>query len=274
MKMKKYVKVTFSGLAPESLEVLSAALSIQTDLGTEEVDSATLNAYFEEADLDLKAIEELSTQFKAGIEIKSFYEENWNAQWESTITPIQVRDFCIIRASFHEAPNEVEYDIVITPKMSFGTGHHATTYQILDKMESIDFKRKRVLDFGTGTGVLGILAKKMGANEVVAIDNDHWSIENAAECAQENGVEWMLIQGSLGDAPEGEYEVILANINLHILMKYADRLLLQLTKGGDLLISGILMSDVLEIKECFEEHGGKLKSQTEKEGWVMMHWSK
>lgn len=274
MEMRKYIKVTFSALKEGVLDILSAVVSVYTELGVEEVNTSTLNVYFEEQDFNEELIKEVAIQFDAVIQINYFHEENWNAQWEATITPIRVGDFCIIRASFHERPQDIAYDIVITPKMSFGTGHHATTYQMLKQMEFIDFKDKRVLDFGTGTGVLGILAAKMGAQEVVAIDNDSWSIENAAECALENKINWTLIQGSLEEAPDGIYDVILANINLHILMKYAKTLLDHLVVGGDLLISGLLTSDIQELSEYFEEVDGILKKITDKEGWVMMHWSK
>src|SRR6187399_2793810 len=113
--------------------------------------------------------------------------QNWNAKWESSFEPIIVKDFAAIRAGFHNSIKNVKHEIIITPKMSFGTGHHATTYMMIEQMEGLDLMNKAVVDFGTGTGVLAILAEKMGASTIDAIDNDDWSIENAAENIAANG---------------------------------------------------------------------------------------
>ena len=113
-------------------------------------------------------------------------EANWNQVWESNFDPVIVDDFVAIRADFHEPVKGVSLEIIITPKMSFGTGHHATTYMMIEQMRELDFTGKSVFDFGTGTGVLAILAEKLGANKVIAVDNDEWSIENAEENFEKN----------------------------------------------------------------------------------------
>ncbi len=113
-------------------------------------------------------------------------ETNWNQVWESNFDPVIVDDFVAVRAHFHEPIKNVQHEIVITPKMSFGTGHHATTYMMMQQMRELDFAGKNVFDFGTGTGVLAILAEKLGAQKVIAIDNDDWSIENADENVKRN----------------------------------------------------------------------------------------
>ena len=124
--------------------------------------------------------------FQIGFSETTIEETNWNQVWESSFEPVVVDDFVAVRADFHEPIKGIKHEIVITPKMSFGTGHHATTYMMLEQMGKLDFKDKRVLDFGTGTGVLAILAEKMGAKKIIAIDNDEWSIENANENIKRN----------------------------------------------------------------------------------------
>lgn len=274
MKVKQYKKVTFSGIPEESKELLMTEVSFLTELGVEEVDGSTISTYFEDKDYSEEAIQLLSEKYQSQVEITSFIEENWNAKWEASITPIEVGNFCTIRASFHETPEDTQYDIIITPKMSFGTGHHATTYQVIEQMQQIEFSGTTVLDFGTGTGVLGILAAKMGAKDVVAIDNDEWSIDNAAENALKNQVNWTLLQGSMEVAPDKSYDVILANINLHILKAYAHDLYKSLCVDGDLLISGILATDIEELSATFEVEGFKHHFTSLKDNWVMMHWKK
>lgn len=274
MEVKQYKKVTFKGIPEDHKDLLMAEINFLTDLGIEEVDYSTIRTYFEEDNFSAETIQEVSDKYNALFEIESVVEENWNAQWEASITPIQVGEFCTIRASFHEKPENIQHDIIITPKMSFGTGHHATTFQVIEQMQQIDFRDTTVLDFGTGTGVLGILAAKMGAKDIVAIDNDHWSIDNAAENAVENQVDWTLLQGSMEVAPEKEYHVILANVNLHILKAYASDLYKNLVTGGDIIISGILATDIEELTVSFEAEGFKHYFTSVKDNWVMMHWKK
>ncbi|MEO6188596.1 MAG: 50S ribosomal protein L11 methyltransferase, partial [Ginsengibacter sp.] len=179
--MKKFIKVSFQLSSSGEAEILVANLS---EIGfyafDEEGVNATrheilLNAYINEADFSEKKIHELlgpGSQYSTEVLI----EQNWNEEWESGFQPVCINSFAGIRASFHEPLKNVTHEIVITPKMSFGTGHHATTFLMVEQMEAIQFTNKTVIDFGTGTGVLAILAEKCGAAKVLAIDNDIWSI--------------------------------------------------------------------------------------------------
>ena len=170
--------------------------------------------------------------------------QNWNAVWEESFEAVTVPGFCTVRAAFHEANPDSPHDIIITPKMSFGTGHHATTRLMMQAMRDMDFAGKRVLDFGTGTGILAILAKKLGAAEVFALDNDEWSVENTAENIAANGAaDISILQGSLEEAGGYEFDAILANINRHILLQYMPGMRSLLKEGGTLLLSGILSDD-------------------------------
>ncbi len=174
-------------------------------------------------------------------------ETNWNKLWESNFEPVTVAGFCAIRADFHAAIKNTEYEIIITPKMSFGTGHHATTYMMIEQMKTIDCKDKNIFDFGTGTGVLAILAEKLGAFAVTAIDNDTWSIENAAENIARNNCTKINLYNS-EKIPSGLlFDIILANINRNIILDNLDYLYNQLKPGGTLLLSGLLAEDETDI---------------------------
>ncbi len=199
---------------------------------------------------------------------------NWNAVWEANFQPVQIDDFCYLRADFHPANQQCLHEIVITPKMSFGTGHHATTYMMIRAMKNISFENKHVLDFGTGTGILSILAKKMGAAYVAAIDNDQWSIANAEENIRKNdaiGVK-LFMQGN----PELHqmFDVILANINRNIITSNFDVLVNQLRRNGVLLLSGLLNDDVDIIIVHANKHDLKVQHRDMKENWVCLQFSR
>jgi ribosomal protein L11 methyltransferase len=182
--------------------------------------------------------------------ITSIPEQNWNAVWESNFEPVVVDDFCAVRADFHQPIKNVQHEIIITPKMSFGTGHHATTYMMIEQMSNIDFTKKRVFDFGTGTGILAILAQKLGAASITASDNDEWSIENAEENFQKNDVHSIILYRSSA-IPKDSFDIILANINRNVLSEYASALVNILSPNGVLLVSGILKEDEKIIVAAF-----------------------
>ena len=161
----------------------------------------------------------------------------------------------------------VKHEIIITPKMSFGTGHHATTYMMIRQMQNIDFTNKTVFDFGTGTGILAILAKKLGASSVTAIDVDEWSIKNAEENFEKNDVTGInLYQSSL--LPEEQFNIVLANINRNVLIQYASRLVNILLPKGILLVSGLLAEDEEAIVEVFNKL--KLIRHEQKQNWISL----
>jgi len=169
--------------------------------------------------------------------------ENWNAQWESSFEPIIVNDFVAIRARFHQPVQTVRHEIIITPKMSFGTGHHATTYMMIEQMAALDFKDKAVLDFGTGTAVLSILAEKMGSADIDAIDNDDWSIENSTENIAANNCTKIKLHKAETISTKENYDIILANINLNVIQANLDAITSACKKGTVILLSGFLKAD-------------------------------
>jgi ribosomal protein L11 methyltransferase len=202
-------------------------------------------------------------------EWKTIEEKNWNEEWERNFRPVKVMDFCAIRADFHEAVQGVEHEIVITPKMSFGTGHHATTYMMIAQMQHMDFPGQKVFDFGTGTGILAILAERLGAASVTAIDVDEWSIENATENCERNHCRQISVSRS-SEIPEQQFDIILANINRNVLLQYAEPLSAALGTGGLLLLSGILAADENDIAAAFTSRGFALSTKSERENWVSL----
>lgn len=224
-------------------EILIARLSEAGCEAFEETDEL-LHAFLPADSYDAEIIARIARESEAELTSLLIAPENWNATWEAGFRPVSVPGFCTVRAAFHEPDPDIPYDIIITPKMSFGTGHHATTRLMMQAMSGMDFAARRVLDFGTGTGILAILAKKLGAAKVLAVDNDTWSVENAAENAVANGTsEIQIIQGSLEAAGTTLCDIILANINRHILLQYMSQLSMLLKQGGQLLLSGILTTD-------------------------------
>lgn len=196
--------------------------------------------------------------------------KNWNEEWESSFEVIKVDDFCSIRAPFHSPSSNTQFDIVILPKMSFGTGHHPTTFSMVKAMRDLNFKGKKVLDMGSGTGVLGILAGKLGASEVSAIDIEEWSVENAKENAKENGVQMEVLLGGKEQIPKKNYDIVLANINRNILMDQAVNYSAVLQSGGSLLLSGFMKEDVEMLLKTFENVGFRLLKEWQKELWICL----
>ncbi|MDP2423011.1 MAG: 50S ribosomal protein L11 methyltransferase [Bacteroidales bacterium] len=231
-------------------------------------------AYIEPAKLNLPALEVIiaSTGDEATLEsINNLPEQNWNILWESNYEPVVVDEQCIIRAPFHQAPAGILYDIVIQPKMSFGTAHHATTQLMIRTLLGADFKGKSVLDMGSGTGVLAILAAMKGAATVVAIDNDEWAFENALENCQRN--EATNVQVILGDAkaiPDKKFDVILANINRNVLLNDLKAYDNHLTSQGMVMLSGFYEDDAEMIISEALRFDWELKSKQVMENWVAL----
>ncbi|MEM9529172.1 MAG: 50S ribosomal protein L11 methyltransferase, partial [Bacteroidota bacterium] len=172
-------------------------------------------------------------------------DKNWNEEWERQFTPINIGSRLRIRADFHDPDPTVERELIITPKMAFGTGHHATTHMMCELLLEHSLSGVKVLDYGSGTGVLAILAKQLGAGPVDAVDIESWSAENTQENAARNGVTLnQVIHGELKDVPLGvAYDLILANINRNVILATAESLYDRLRLGGTILFSGILAQD-------------------------------
>lgn len=200
-------------------------------------------------------------------------DTNWNAVWESQFDPILLAGKCYIRAPFHERREDVEHEIVIMPKMSFGTGHHATTSLMLERIMELDLTGKTGLDMGSGTGVLAILAAMRGAARVDAIDIDRWAYENCLENIRMNGVEDRIsvFEGDASLLTEpSKYDFILANINRNILLADMPGYVRALKPGGTILFSGFLEVDIPVIRRRTEELGLRPGVSMLKEGWALV----
>ena len=186
---------------------------------------------------------------------------------------IVIDDFVSIRADFHNPVAGVEHEIVITPKMSFGTGHHATTYMMVQQMREIDFEEKNVFDFGTGTGVLAILAEKLKAKEIIAVDNDEWSISNAAENIERNGGVAIRLEEANTIKGENQFDIILANINRNVIIENFPVMVDRLAPGGVLLLSGLLLEDEPAIVQCAKKTALLLTKRTTKDNWISLRFN-
>jgi ribosomal protein L11 methyltransferase len=270
--MVKYIQIGFQNISTTQSEVLIAQLNEIGFDGFEETENE-LNAFIKSADFNETAVKEIANNLGCIFTQSIIEETNWNAVWESNFSPVIVDDFVGIRAYFHEPIAGVENEIIITPKMSFGTGHHATTHLMMQQMREIDFADKTVFDFGTGTGVLAILAEKLGAAKVLAIDNDDWSIENAAENISRNNCSRIQLQKAESAAGEGVYDIILANINKNVILDNMASLANQLQKGSILLLSGLLADDEADIKEAASAHQLQFQKTVIRNGWICMQFS-
>lgn len=210
--------------------------------------------------------------FKISFQVKEIEQENWNATWESNFNPIQVDNKCIVRAPFHEKPN-VEFDIVIEPKMSFGTGHHETTHMMLQHILDHDFEGKSVLDMGSGTGVLAILTALKGANSIDAIDIDHWCYLNAKENITRNNSEHInIFEGDVNLLTDQKYDVIIANINRNILLADIPKYAKCLNANGILFLSGFYVEDIPLISSKCNEVKLKFEKNLKKNNWVAVKY--
>jgi ribosomal protein L11 methyltransferase len=203
-------------------------------------------------------------------------EKNWNEEWEKNyFKPINVDNKCIIHSTFHTDYPEAEYEIIIDPKMAFGTGHHATTSQMVSGTLGMDLKGKSVLDMGCGTGVLAMLASMKGAEPILAIDIDSWSYDNTLENMSINNID--NIEVKCGDASlltEGEFDVILANINRNILLNDMPTYVARLNKGGELLMSGFYSEDLHLIQNKAKELGLTYAYHKVKDDWTVVNFYK
>ena len=200
--------------------------------------------------------------------IRHIEKQNWNARWEKGFSPIKVGADCQVRAPFHKA-EAVTFDIVIEPKMSFGTGHHETTYLMLENLLGMDVAGMSVLDMGCGTGVLAILAAMKGAKTVDAIDVDPWSYTNTLENVERNNqLQIRVLQGDAGVLEEDAYNLILANINKNILLEDIPLYAKSLTHNGVLLVSGFYLDDLVDISEICAGVNLKFEKNRQKNDWI------
>lgn len=272
MGMNKYTQLEFRNISGEQSDLLIALLNEIGFDGFEEEEN-NLKAFIPKNKFDKLILQKTIEPFHISFSETTIEETNWNQVWESSFEPVVVDDFVAVRAHFHQPVIGVEHEIVITPKMSFGTGHHATTYMMLEQMRAADFKNKRVFDFGTGTGVLAILAEKSGAKKIIAIDNDESSIENANENIRRNNCTAIDLKLSNTANTESMFDIILANINKNVILENLEFLKMQLLPGGVLFISGLLATDQQEILSECNKKGLKFDAKTERHNWLFIKLS-
>lgn len=196
-------------------------------------------------------------------------DQDWNATWEASYEPVIINEFCRIRAPFHKVEGSYKYDLIIEPKMSFGTAHHETTSQIIELMLQSDFTGLNLLDMGSGTGVLAILAKKLGSATTVAIDNDEWAYRNALDNIRLNDENDIVVE--LGDATslnDRQFDVILANINRNILLRDMKEYVKCLVDGGKIFFSGFYEEDLVLITKEAERLGLTYSNHVTKNNWT------
>ena len=271
--MNNYLEFNFniSPLQPWNEILMAELIEIGFDSFTEEHNG--ILAYIQKDLFDDKQLQEINMFSNEAVEISYTYQEmpniNWNEEWEKNFEPINVEDQVSIRAEFHSNQN-LPHEIIIQPKMSFGTGHHATTYLMIQQMLDMDFENKTVLDMGCGTSVLAIFAKQKGAGKTVAIDIDEWSVENSKENAARNNVELEISQGTADNLGAENFDIILANINRNILISDIPTYVSVLNNVGQLLLSGLCFFDVDDILEVCNEHKLTLKRKLQREEWVSL----
>ncbi|MFN0037536.1 MAG: 50S ribosomal protein L11 methyltransferase, partial [Saprospiraceae bacterium] len=256
---------------PETAELLVAFLS-DSPFDTFEESTHGLNAYAP-ATAPAEKIEaqllDLQSQFDFAWQHELILGQNWNKLWESNFHPVVVGDFCAVRADFHEPIAGVKWELVINPKMAFGTGHHETTWQCIAAIEHLPLAGARVLDYGCGTGILAILASKQGASEVEAVDIEEESYRNTLENAAANGAQNVTARlGTLAAVQGRDFDGILANINRHVILESLPALSNLLKPKGWLLISGILLSDEAIVTEAAEAAGFSKKEMKSRGNWL------
>lgn len=237
-----------------------------------------INAYVRK-DLDDEEGVKLQVSNLENVEIKyqrkEIEQQNWNAEWEANFHPIMVADQCYIRAEFHESKPEIPYEIIIQPKMAFGTGHHETTHLMVERILETDFEGKDVLDMGCGTSILGILAKMKGAKYVEAIDFDEWAVDNSIENAERNNMELNVRLGDATALGDKQFDIILANINKNVLMADIPEYVKILNFAeGELILSGLMEFDYDDIKKRCEDLGLKFINKIQRNEWISMKFVK
>jgi ribosomal protein L11 methyltransferase len=269
------VQIRLDPYTTEFKEILFALLDHFAFEGMCE-NEAGIIAYIEDKKLELTSLKEIHhtlSSIDCSMEWTTEHipSQNWNALWESNFEPVLIDKRCVIRAPFHASFSHIPICITIEPKMSFGTGHHQTTRLMIEEMLETDFKHKKVLDMGCGTGVLGILASRLNAATVTCIDNDTWAYQNTLENITKNNVSNVHVtHGGKETIPNVVFDIVLANINRNILIdQMADYA--QVTSSGSLLLmSGILTEDSNSIIPLAEELGFQHQYTRSLNGWIMI----
>lgn len=271
--MDAHIQISIQTPDNEIAEILIAELSELGFDGFEEGEQR-LDAFIPEEMFKESALIQIIEKYALKFEKRRIPKQNWNEQWEKNYEPVLVDSFCAIRSGFHHPIHHTKYEIIITPKMSFGTGHHATTYLMVAALEKLPLHQKNILDFGTGTGILAILSEKMGAKEILAIDIDDWSIENAMENISVNHCHRIKLEKSDRLHSRILFDIILANINKNVIFNNLMEMKQHLTKDGVLLLSGILADDLFAMRSKAEECSLHISEINERNNWICARLTK
>ena len=275
-----YVIVTLHAPDPTYREIFISLLDGIGYDGFEEAE-AELKAYIPEQQYDADKLSEIIHAYALEdyIQVSSIAimpDQNWNALWESNFQPVVIDDKVVVKAPFHQTP-AYHYEIIIEPKMAFGTGHHETTAMMIKQMLNFPMRGAQVLDFGCGTGILAIMAAKLGARHITAIDNDPAATQNTLENIDINQCSSQVttLQGDHTAIPINEhYHIILANINRNVILDALPMLCTSLLPDAALLLSGILRSDVADIKYAAQEQQLRFANELHDGNWAMLHYQK
>ena len=270
-----FIKIIFK-ITPFDLgsEILIAQFNEFPTLGCSILENQELEVFFKENQWNRNILNEIpilkNESFKINFRIKKIKHENWNQIWESNFNPVVISKNCIVRSTFHPKYN-LKHEIIINPKMSFGTGHHETTYLCLKELLNIkSFVSLKFLDYGCGTGILSILAEKLKAKQIDAVDTDIKSIKNELENIKINNCKKInLIKGDINQLNTKMYDIIVSNLEKNTLLKYIKNFKKLLKIKGVLILSGYLSQDFLEIKNCCEKNNLILLQKKNKNNWML-----
>jgi len=270
-----YIEIEFFDTEPEQKEILIALLA-EIGFDTFQESENGLSAYIPEDAFNKNILEEeVLEKFQSiSYTVSTIAQQNWNETWEKNFEPIQIGDV-YIRAPFHEKKDDVKYELVIEPKMSFGTGHHATTSLMVLEMLKTDFREKSVLDMGCGTSLLAILSSKLGAKNILAIDIDDWAVENSREnCLRNHTPEVVIKKGDASLLTGKSFDIILANINRNVLLADMHQYSAALNQGGEILFSGFYESDIDDVKGYATKEGLDYKAYDVLNQWAVLRFKK
>ena len=273
--MADYTKIEFEHLSTVQKEIIIALLTEIKYDGFEE-DDDLLKAFIPSSSYDENKLKTFCRKYRLSFSVSKVEDKNWNSHWESNFHPVIINHsidntpWVAIRAVFHEPIIDARHELIITPKMSFGTGHHATTSMMVRMMSELNFTGRTVLDFGTGTGILAILSEKLGATKIIAVDNDEQSIKNANENLDSNDCHKIqLIEASAADV-DIKFDIILANIIKGVILENLTAFARQMVDDGVVLLSGLLADDEQEILEKATSNNLILDKKIEDKTWTCL----
>jgi len=268
----QYLEVEFQFEKVDPNVIIAFLQSLPFDSFWEEKDTI-IKAYIKEDAFVEKNLDKVIKRipFTISYTIKQLEDQNWNELWESNFDSITVDDFCYVRADFHPNESNCTHTITINPKQSFGTGHHETTFMMIQEMSTMALKGKRIVDLGTGTGILAILAANMDAATIIGTEIDPGALQNADENVTLNGTPNVKLTDHRHTFDTDSIDVTIANIHKNTLVEMADDIMNMTVVGGHILLSGILNSQADDVQSEFEQMGAELVNKRTKGDWVMLH---